>query len=90
MNTDLLKGSAVQVYFETASSIATTCAVKLAFELNKRYYEIIRFDTEHGCPHKDVLNAEGKVIRKFGMIFWIISRHLMWQLHICTGKNNYQ
>jgi len=64
MNTDLLKGAAIQVYFETASGIIINFVAKLVFELNKRDYEIIRFDTAHGCPHKDVLNVEGKLIRK--------------------------
>ena len=63
MNTDLLKGAAVQVYFETASGTIINFVTKLVFELNNRYYEIIRFDTTHDCHHKDVLNAEGKVIR---------------------------
>ena len=53
----LLKGAAVHVYFETASGIIINFVVKLVFELNNRYYEVIRFDTAHGCPHKDVLRA---------------------------------
>ena len=60
----LLGGAAIHVYFETASGIIIDFVVKLVFEINSRYYEIIRFDTAHGCPHKDVLNVEGKVIRK--------------------------
>ena len=61
---ELLGGAAVHVYFETASGIIINFVVKLVFEINNRYYEIIRFDSAHGCPHKDVLNVEGKVIRK--------------------------
>ena len=28
------------------------------------YQEIIRFDSGHGCPHKDILGEDGKVLRK--------------------------
>lgn len=28
------------------------------------WYEILRYDSGHGCPHKDILNIDGEVIRK--------------------------
>ena len=38
--------------------------VKLVLSVGKRYYEVVRFDSAHGCPHKDILDEKGVVVRK--------------------------
>jgi hypothetical protein len=54
----------IHVFFETASGLIINFMVKLVLKLEDIYYEVVRFDSGHNCPHKDILNAEGKVIRK--------------------------
>ena len=57
-------GAEIHVFFQTTSGIIITFVVKLVFVYKNKYYEIIRYDTAHGCPHKDLLDQEGQVIRK--------------------------
>ena len=38
--------------------------VKLLLLFENELYEIIRYDSGHGCPHKDILDTNGQVIRK--------------------------
>jgi hypothetical protein len=54
----------IHVFFETASGLIINFVVKLFLRLEDTYYEVVRFDSGHNCPHKDILNAQGKVIRK--------------------------
>jgi hypothetical protein len=61
---DLGEGLEIHVHFVTASGLITDFVVKLLLLLDDRYYEVIRYDSAHNCPHKDVLDNEGKVIRK--------------------------
>lgn len=61
---ELPSGAEIHVFFETASGLIINFVVKLIMKFNSEYYEIVRFDTAHDCPHKDVLNVGGKVIRK--------------------------
>jgi len=32
--------------------------------LEGKWHEIMRYDSGHDCPHKDILNINGDVIRK--------------------------
>jgi len=54
----------IHVFFETVSGLIINFVVKLVLKWEDRYYEIVRFDSGHDCPHKDILNAQGEVIRK--------------------------
>ncbi|MEW6676233.1 MAG: hypothetical protein AB1348_09595 [Nitrospirota bacterium] len=38
--------------------------VKLLIEFEGRWHEVVRYDSGHDCPHKDILNTNGEVIRK--------------------------
>jgi len=52
---ELPSGAEIHVFFETASGLIINFVVKLIIKFNSGYYEIVRFDTAHDCPHKDVL-----------------------------------
>jgi hypothetical protein len=38
--------------------------VKLIVKIGQEFYEVIRFDSAHGCPHKDILVPDGSIKRK--------------------------
>lgn len=38
--------------------------VKLLYIDRSEWQEILRFDSGHGCPHKDILDLDGNIIRK--------------------------
>jgi hypothetical protein len=52
------------VHFVTTSGLIVDFVVKLILAVNGRYYEIVRYDSAHNCPHKGVLEIHGKVMRK--------------------------
>jgi hypothetical protein len=47
------------VYFFNAGKVITEYVVKLLLNEKGKEYEVIRFDTAHGGPHKDVLRPDG-------------------------------
>jgi len=57
-------GAEIHVFFETVNGLITSFVAKLVLIKGNRYYEIVRFDSGHECPHKDVLDANGRVKRK--------------------------
>jgi hypothetical protein len=61
---ELSDRSEIHVFFETASGIIISFVIKLIVNIHDTYYEVIRFDSGHGCPHKDILDVQGEVIRK--------------------------
>ena len=61
---ELPDGSQIHVFFETASGIIVNFVVKLVIKYKSRYYEIVRFDTAHECPHKDILDQKGNILKK--------------------------
>ncbi len=60
----LSDGCEIHVFFETMSGLILNFVVKLVISLENTYYEIVRYDSAHNCPHKDILDEEGHVIRK--------------------------
>ena len=54
----------IHVYLETLNGLVVGYVAKLIWREGKNYREVIRFDSAHGCPHKDMLNEKGNVIRK--------------------------
>ncbi|MBI4684766.1 MAG: hypothetical protein HY755_06165 [Nitrospirae bacterium] len=38
--------------------------VKLIVSIGGRLYEVVRYDSAHECPHKDVLDPNGAIKRK--------------------------
>ena len=61
---ELAQGIAIHVFFETSHGVLLSYVVKLVVRQDDGYHEIIRFDTAHDCPHKDILGIDGKVKRK--------------------------
>ena len=54
----------IHVYFETANGLIISFMVKLIMRIGNTIHEVIRFDSAHQCPHKDILNIDGTVKRK--------------------------
>jgi len=54
----------IHVYIETFNGLVVSYVVKLLLRDRKKYHEVIRFDSAHGCPHKDTIDEKGNVIRK--------------------------
>lgn len=52
------------IYFEVEKGQVIHFVVKLSSMFEDKKYEIIRYDSGHNCPHKDILNKNGQVIRK--------------------------
>jgi hypothetical protein len=42
----------------------TDFVVKLLAHGEGKWHEILRYDSGHDCPHKDILGTDGKTIRK--------------------------
>lgn len=61
---ELDSGIEIHVMIETANGVLVSYLVKLLMFQNYNYYEIIRFDNAHGCPHKDILDEHGNIVRK--------------------------
>ena len=60
----LSNGAEIHVYFESVSGLIVNFVVKLILRIDKAYYEVVRFDSGHNCPHKDILDKSGKVAKK--------------------------
>jgi hypothetical protein len=52
------------VYFKTEKRQVLEFVVKLSSMFENKKYEILRYDSGHNYPHKDILNKDGQVIRK--------------------------
>jgi hypothetical protein len=52
------------VYFKTIKGEVTDFVVKLLSMFEGEWHEILRYDSGHDCPHKDILNIDSEVIRK--------------------------
>lgn len=59
----------IRVFFETAKGILINYAVRLFIRIHGKFYEVVRFDSGHSCPHKDILDIEGNVARKIWFEF---------------------
>ena len=60
----LSEDAEIQVFIEIVSGLIVNFVVKLILTINSDQYEIIRFDSGHHCPHKDILGVGGQVVRK--------------------------
>jgi hypothetical protein len=54
----------IYVYFKVNKGVVEEFVVKLIAHFESEWYEVLRYDSGHGCPHKDILNTDGEVIRK--------------------------
>ena len=81
-------GVEAHVFFETNQGILVRYVVKLIIKLYDGYHEVIRFDSAHGCPHKDILDENGKVKRK--VWFELLDNKQGLDLAIKDLKDNYE
>jgi len=61
---EIAEDTIIYVSFKTERGDVTEFVVKLLSELEGEWHEILRYDSGHGSPHKDILNTNGEVIRK--------------------------
>jgi hypothetical protein len=61
---EIEEGTIAYVYFKTERGEVTEFVVKLLSMFEGKWHEIISYDSGHDCPHKDILDTEGAVIRK--------------------------
>lgn len=85
---EIARGSVAYVYFKTEKGEVMEFVVKLLCEFDGKYYEVLRYDSGHGCPHKDILNTEGGIIRKVWYDFLDNSQALTTA--IADIKDNYE
>ena len=85
---ELAEGIEIHVYFETLNGLVINYVVKLLIRVDEKYYEIIRFDSVHGCPHKDTIDDKEEVVRKT----WFESLDNMQGLDMAVKdlKDNYE
>ena len=79
---ELAAGIEIHVYIETFNGLVISYVVKLLLRDGKKYYEVIRFDSAHGCPHKDTIDEKGEVIEKHGSNFSTTNRDWICQSRI--------
>lgn len=84
----LEENTIVYVYIETSSGEVTDFVVKLLIIFENKWHEILRYDSGHDCPHKDILNVDGEVIRKVWYDFLDNERAL--SMAIQDIKDNYE
>jgi len=84
----LKNGIEIHVFFETNQGILVRYVVKLVINKGEDYHEVIRFDSAHDCPHKDILGADGKVRRK--VWFELLDNKQGFDLAIKDLKDNYE
>jgi len=78
----------IQVFIEIVSGLIVNFVVKLILTINSVQYEIIRFDSGHHCPHKDILGVDGEAARKIW--FGFLGNKEALNLSIQDLKDNYE
>jgi hypothetical protein len=61
---EITERTIVYVYLKTEKGKVTEFIVKLLSLIEDEWHEIVRYDSGHDCPHKDIITIDGKVIRK--------------------------
>ena len=54
----------VHVEFLTVRGRVVSFVVRLMRETGDRWINVVRYDTAHGVPHRDVLDKSGRILRK--------------------------
>ena len=54
----------INVFIMIISGLVVNFVVKLILKANGNVFEVIRFDSGHECPHKDILKPNGDLSRK--------------------------
>lgn len=58
------RGNAIRVGFDLERGRVMDFTVQLECWIEDRWRPIVRYDTAHGCPHRDILDWEGGVAEK--------------------------
>jgi hypothetical protein len=61
---DIADNTKAYVHFTMTQGIVAEFVVKLLILFQREWHEIIRYDSGHSCPHKDILNVNGEILRK--------------------------
>lgn len=77
----------IHISFETLNGSLIRFVVKLVLKGDDSFFELVRFDSAHGCPHKDTLNPNGEVVRKVWLD--LLSNKQALDLGIKDLKDNY-
>jgi hypothetical protein len=80
--------TAIRVYRNTISGRLVSFAVVLLNLHNGEWVDIQRFDTAHGCPHRDILGKKGGLLQKI----WYddLSSKEVFALAISIFESNYE
>jgi len=54
----------IYVYFKTEKGIVVSFTVQLKCRIEGNWYEVVRYDSGHDVPHKDIILPDGSVGRK--------------------------
>lgn len=54
----------IYLYFRTERKRIKNFVVKLRCRFRGVWYEVVRYDSGHNVPHKDILMPDGTVVRK--------------------------
>lgn len=85
---EIEKGVIVFVQFNTEKGDVKDFVIKLLCEFSGKWHEVLRYDSGHGCSHKDILDITGSVIRKVWYDFLDNSQALT--MAIADIKDNYE
>ena len=85
---EIEEGTIIYVYFKTGKGDVVEFVVKLLSFLEGEWHEILRYDSGHDCPHKDILSTDGDAIRKVWYDFLDNAQAL--SMAIVDIKDNYK
>ncbi|MBM4025850.1 MAG: hypothetical protein FJ280_10660 [Planctomycetes bacterium] len=54
----------LQVEFLTVRGRVVSFVVRLMRAMGGRWLNVVRYDTAHGLPHRDLLDRHGRIVRK--------------------------
>jgi hypothetical protein len=54
----------INVYFETFNGRVLMFVVRLSMIEGQKARSVARYDTAHGCPHLDLVDARGRLLEK--------------------------
>ncbi len=78
------------VEYRTDRGEVVSFVVKLLCDIHGRRYEVIRYDSAHGCPHKDTLDTEGHVISDRKVWYYYLSNSVAFTTAIDDIEQNYE
>ncbi len=84
----LSEDTKVYVFIITKKGRVTDFVAKLMSFCKREWHEILRYDSGHGCPHKDILDQNKKVKRKVWYEF--IDNDQALTMAILDLKENYE